>query len=50
MFAAIKRIPKKNREPIISAIIKDLGLGAFEHILAGTYSGGNKWKLSVAIA
>jgi len=35
---------------MIDEIIDELQLNEFKHINAGTYSGGNKRKLSVAIA
>jgi ATP-binding cassette, subfamily A (ABC1), member 3 len=50
LYAAIKGIPKDKREQLISKKIKEMNLTDFEHIPAGTYSGGNKRKLSVAIA
>jgi ATP-binding cassette, subfamily A (ABC1), member 3 len=50
LYAAIKGIPKDKREQLISKKIKEMNLTEFEHIPAGTYSGGNKRKLSVAIA
>lgn len=37
-------------EKLITKKIKEMDLTDFEHKLAGTYSGGNKRKLSVAIA
>ncbi|EAS01530.2 ABC transporter family protein (macronuclear) [Tetrahymena thermophila SB210] len=50
LYAAIKGIPKDLREQLVSQKIKEMGLSAFENKCAGTYSGGNKRKLSVAIA
>ncbi|EAR97153.2 ABC transporter family protein (macronuclear) [Tetrahymena thermophila SB210] len=50
LYAAIKGIPKDLRDRLITQKIKELDLTEFEHKLAGTYSGGNKRKLSVAIA
>jgi ATP-binding cassette, subfamily A (ABC1), member 3 len=50
LYAAIKGIPKDKREQLISKKIKEMNLTVFENIPAGTYSGGNKRKLSVAIA
>jgi ATP-binding cassette, subfamily A (ABC1), member 3 len=38
------------RESLIKEKLTELNLTAYENILAGTYSGGNKRKLSVAIA
>jgi ATP-binding cassette, subfamily A (ABC1), member 3 len=50
LYTAIKGIPKDKREQLISKKIKEMKLTEFENIPAGTYSGGNKRKLSVAIA
>ncbi|KAL4488936.1 hypothetical protein ABPG72_005723 [Tetrahymena utriculariae] len=50
LYAAIKGIPKDLRDRLITQKIKELDLTEQEHKLAGTYSGGNKRKLSVAIA
>ncbi|KAL4489354.1 hypothetical protein ABPG72_019009 [Tetrahymena utriculariae] len=50
MYALIKGIPIDMREKLVAKKIKEMDLTDFEHKLAGTYSGGNKRKLSVAIA
>ncbi|KRX06181.1 P-loop containing nucleoside triphosphate hydrolase [Pseudocohnilembus persalinus] len=50
LYAAIKGIPKQKREYLIEDKLVQLNLKKFENIPAGTYSGGNKRKLSVAIA
>lgn len=50
LYAAIKGIPVELREKLIQAKLHQLNLKQFEDVLAGTYSGGNKRKLSVAIA
>lgn len=50
LYAAIKGIPKEKRAALIDRKITEMGLTKFEHVPAGTYSGGNKRKLSVAIA
>ena len=50
LYAAIKGIPVNMREKLISDKIKQLNLTKYENVQAGTYSGGNKRKLSVAIA
>jgi ABC-type multidrug transport system ATPase subunit len=50
LYAAIKGIPKEVREPLIQQLLVQMNLSKFEHVNAGTYSGGNKRKLSVAIA
>ncbi|EAR86885.2 ABC transporter family protein (macronuclear) [Tetrahymena thermophila SB210] len=50
LYAAIKGIPYDLRKPLIKQKIQEMDLIDFENKLAGTYSGGNKRKLSVAIA
>lgn len=50
LYAAIKGIPPHLREDMIQTMLTELNLKPFENVNAGTYSGGNKRKLSVAIA
>ena len=50
MFARIKGIPEGDIEPLVHSMIKCIGLERFAHKMSYTYSGGNKRKLSVAIA
>ena len=50
LYAAIKGIPFNLREKVVKDKLVQLNLTKFEHVQAGTYSGGNKRKLSVAIA
>jgi len=50
LYAALKGIPKGLRDGLVAKKIKEMGLSEFENKCAGTYSGGNKRKLSVAIA
>jgi len=50
LYAAIKGIPKKYWNRMIDTLLDELNLRPFEHVNAGTYSGGNKRKLSVAMA
>jgi ATP-binding cassette, subfamily A (ABC1), member 3 len=50
LYGAIKGIPYDLRDRLIEEKLQQLNLKQFEHIQAGTYSGGNKRKLSVAIA
>ncbi len=50
LYAAIKGIPYDLRERLIQEKLQQLNLKQFENVQAGTYSGGNKRKLSVAIA
>ncbi|EAS03352.2 ABC transporter family protein (macronuclear) [Tetrahymena thermophila SB210] len=50
LFAAIKCIPSSLREQAINEKLDELNLRKFENVVARTYSGGNKRKLSVAIA
>jgi ATP-binding cassette subfamily A (ABC1) protein 3 len=50
LYAAIKGIPQHMRAKLIESKLQQLNLKQYENVLAGTYSGGNKRKLSVAIA
>ncbi|KAL4429303.1 hypothetical protein ABPG74_002289 [Tetrahymena malaccensis] len=50
LYAAIKGIPKDMIAPLVDKKLDEMNLRQFENICAGTYSGGNKRKLSVAIA
>lgn len=50
LFATIKGIDEKYRSKLVEQKIKDMGLGKYANEPAGTYSGGNKRKLMVALA
>lgn len=50
LYAAIKCIPEYKRKDLVEEQIKDMRLTNYRNKQAGTYSGGNKRKLSVAIA
>lgn len=50
LYAAIKGIPHNMREKLIRNKLEQLNLKQYENVQAGTYSGGNKRKLSVAMA
>ena len=50
LYAAIKGIPNELRARLVEKKLQEMDLIQFEGILAGTFSGGNKRKLSVAIA
>ncbi|KUF93745.1 Small subunit processome component 20 [Phytophthora nicotianae] len=50
LFGAIKGVPQSSLDRVVMEKIQQLNLGDFEHKLAGSLSGGNKRKLSVAIA
>ena len=50
MYARIKGIAEKDINRVVDAKISEMGLTEYADRLAGTYSGGNKRKLSVAIA
>jgi len=50
LYAAIKGIPVSMRERIVEKHLREMNLKQYENIPAGTYSGGNKRKLCVAIA
>lgn len=49
-FAAIRGIPSRHMKKEIDDWIKMLGLEEYRHRRCGTYSGGNKRKLSTAMA
>lgn len=50
LYAAIKGIPSDMREKLVENKLHQLNLKQYENVQAGTYSGGNKRKLSVAMA
>ena len=50
LFARLKCVPRKSLDRIVKQKLHEMNLSEFEHKTAGTLSGGNKRKLSVAIA
>ncbi|RHY28486.1 hypothetical protein DYB32_005940 [Aphanomyces invadans] len=50
LFASIKGVPASHIHDTVKDKMDQMNLNDFEHKLAGTLSGGNKRKLSVAIA
>lgn len=50
LYARIKGIKERDLERVVSIKIAEMGLTEYADRLAGLYSGGNKRKLSVAIA
>ncbi|KAJ0389711.1 hypothetical protein ATCC90586_011487 [Pythium insidiosum] len=50
LFARIKGVPSRDLEQVVKDLMHQMNLDDFENKLAGTLSGGNKRKLSVAIA
>lgn len=50
LFAKIKGVPNSDLDLVVREKMEQLNLTAFEDKLAGSLSGGNKRKLSVAIA
>ena len=50
LYAHIKGIPQANISEQVEFMLKNMDLTQYRDILAGTYSGGNKRKLSVAMA
>ena len=50
LYAHIKGIPKDRVSEQVEYMLKNMDLAQYRDILAGTYSGGNKRKLSVAMA
>jgi len=49
-FGRIRGIPKEVLEKRVNDLILQVGLERFAHKPCGTYSGGNKRKLSLAVA
>ncbi|XP_077983375.1 phospholipid-transporting ATPase ABCA3-like [Glandiceps talaboti] len=50
MFARLRGIPSKQIDEVVMTTIQHLNLGQWADKLCGNYSGGNKRKLSTAIA
>jgi len=50
LYARLKGIAEADIETVVNDKIYQMGLTEYQNRLAGTYSGGNKRKLSVAIA
>lgn len=50
MFSDVKGIPYNRKEDLVNKKLNEMDLKRFENIQAGQLSGGNKRKLSVAIA
>lgn len=50
LYARVRGIPEDDIENIVGELITRMNLDEYAERLAGTYSGGNKRKLSVAIA
>ncbi|XP_047137876.1 phospholipid-transporting ATPase ABCA3 isoform X1 [Hydra vulgaris] len=50
MFARLRGVPSNNLEEVVNAAIEQLNLSAWADKMCGDYSGGNKRKLSTAIA
>ncbi|XP_050394470.1 ATP-binding cassette sub-family A member 2 [Patella vulgata] len=49
-YSRLRGIPPKDEQQVVSWALKKLGLVEYANKLSGTYSGGNKRKLSTAIA
>ncbi|KAK1943637.1 ABC transporter A family member 5 [Phytophthora citrophthora] len=50
LFATMKHVPRGNLQASVDKMIDDVGLTEIRHALAKTLSGGQKRKLSVALA
>jgi len=50
LYSEIKGIPTNLREALVNKKLQEMDLERFRNVQAGTLSGGNKRKLSVAIA
>ena len=49
-YARIKGVVKEKRDALVEKQIKEMNLESYRSTAAGTLSGGNKRKLSVAMA
>ena len=50
LYADIKGVPKDRKEQLVEDMLQDMDLYQYKDLKAGAYSGGNKRKLSVAMA
>ena len=50
MYAALKGVPSRDVDAAAAAVLRGVGLAKFADAPCGTYSGGNKRKLSLAVA
>ena len=50
MYAALKGVPPRDVDAAAAAVLRGVGLAKFADAPCGTYSGGNKRKLSLAVA
>ena len=50
MYADLKGIPRSKRTELVNEMLNEMDLTQYANVKCGTYSGGNKRKLSVAMA
>lgn len=50
MYGRLRGVPSQYLEPMVDNLLQRLGLGQYADRVCDSYSGGNKRKLSVAIA
>lgn len=50
MYGRVRGIPEDRLTPLVQHLIEKLGLAPFADNISETYSGGNKRKLSLALA
>ena len=50
MFARLKNLPEARIGALVAAMLRQTSLLPYADVVAGAYSGGNKRKLSLAIA
>ena len=50
MYASLKGVPSHNIAEVVNELIQAVGLEKHADRVAGSYSGGNKRKLSLSIA
>ena len=50
MYASLKGVPSQNVKEVVNDLVEAVGLHNYVDCVAGSYSGGNKRKLALAIA
>ena len=50
MYASLKGVPSHNVKEVVNDLIEAVGLHNYVDCVAGSYSGGNKRKLALAVA
>ncbi len=50
MYASLKGVPRRHVHEVVNSLVQAVGLQNYVDRVAGSYSGGNKRKLALAIA